>query len=157
MSTEAIWQISTSSVEDTLKLGALIGAKLRGGEVLELVSDVGGGKTTFVRGLASGAGSQDHVSSPSFTISNLYKSEALQLVHFDFYRLNDPGLIAIELKDILDDKTNVVIVEWAGMVDGALPQDRIRINIMVTGEESRHFRFSYPESYHELMAGLSDD
>lgn len=68
--------VSTSS-EDTERLGERLGSKLKGGEVIELVSDLGGGKTTFVRGLARGMGSTDHVSSPTFKISNVYSTEKL--------------------------------------------------------------------------------
>jgi tRNA threonylcarbamoyladenosine biosynthesis protein TsaE len=62
-------KIVTNSPEQTIDVAKSIGARLKGGECIELTSDVGGGKTTFVRGLVSGAGSTDHVSSPTFTIS----------------------------------------------------------------------------------------
>ena len=63
--------VSTDS-KSTEKLGALLGKQLKGGEVIELVSDLGGGKTTFVRGLAAGSGSKDQVASPTFTLSKVY-------------------------------------------------------------------------------------
>ncbi len=134
-----------------MSLGALIGAKLQGGEVIELISDVGGGKTTFVRGLAQGAGSKDHVSSPSFTISNVYATDSLKIVHFDFYRLQDPGLIAVELQDILEDSSNSIVIEWAGLVSDVLPSRRLKIRITPIDELSRQFDFEYPDSFLDLI------
>ncbi len=116
---------------------------LRGGEVIELVSDLGGGKTTFVRGLARGLGSTDRVSSPTFTISKVYKVPgSLALHHFDFYRLPEAGLIAEELADVLDDPRNIVVVEWAGIVQDVLPQSKLTIRIEKTPEDERIFHIT---------------
>ena len=76
-----------NSTDGMIKLGYEIGASLLGGEVLELVGDVGAGKTTFTKGLAKGIGVLETVQSPSFTISRVYEGEKLQLKHYDFYRL----------------------------------------------------------------------
>src|ERR1700712_1196496 len=117
MSTEQTSQIESTSLQATLDLAAAIGMKLKGGEVIELVSDLGGGKTAFVKGLARGMGSTDVVRSPSFTISNQYKAGSKTLYHFDFYRLFDPGIMRDELAEILQDPNAVVVVEWASIVD----------------------------------------
>jgi len=130
-------QINTTSPEDTLNLAAKIGAKLRGGEVIELVSDLGGGKTVFVRGLAKGMGSKDQVASPTFTISREYKAGDLELHHFDFYRLQDAGTVADELVESINDKMTAVVIEWSGIIDNALPKDRLRVEIIKTDDESR--------------------
>jgi tRNA threonylcarbamoyladenosine biosynthesis protein TsaE len=122
-----------------------MGKRLRGGEVIELVSDVGGGKTTFVRGLARGFGSQDVVGSPSFTLSREYNSGELTMYHFDFYRLSDPGIVANELAEVVGDSQAVVVVEWADIVENVLPPEHITITIKSTGESSREFTFSYPQ------------
>lgn len=128
-----------------------IGSRLKGGEVIELVSDLGGGKTTFVRGLAQGAGSSDKVHSPSFTISNQYQADDLILHHFDFYRLDEAGIIMNEIQEVVDDPKAVVIVEWAGIIEGVLPNERLKIAIKTTGESSRKFIFSYPENLNYLL------
>ena len=65
-------KLSSNNAEQTELIAVAIGKRLRGGEMIELVSDLGGGKTTFTRGLARGAGSSDVVSSPTFTISKVY-------------------------------------------------------------------------------------
>ena len=128
-----------------------IGRKLRGGETVELIGDLGAGKTLFVRGLAEGMGSKDRVHSPSFTLSNRYRAGELTLNHFDFYRLKEPGLIRHELAEALEDAKTVVVVEWPNSVRGVLPAERLVIRIKPTGENSRRFNFSYPENLKYLI------
>jgi tRNA threonylcarbamoyladenosine biosynthesis protein TsaE len=146
MSTDLTWQTVSTNLESTARLAEALGSRLRGGEVLELVSDVGGGKTTFVRGLAKGMGSNDKVASPSFTLSREYRSDKLTMYHFDFYRLNDPGIVANELAEVVDDPQAVVVVEWADIVENVLPAERLTIRIRNTGASSREFGFSCPKS-----------
>lgn len=151
MSTVASYQISSSSLATSLRLAEQIGSKLRGGEVIELVSDLGGGKTSFVRGFANGAGSTDRVTSPSYTLTNVYRTPHRLLHHFDFYRLNEPGILREELAEVIADVNNVVIIEWAGIVADVLPAKRLTINISVTGETSRDYRLACPDSLSYLL------
>ena len=123
-----------------------MGQNLRGGEVIELVSDVGGGKTTFVRGLAKGMGSADRVSSPSFTLTNQYRSEKLTMQHFDFYRLAEPGIMRQELAEYIEDAATVTVVEWADIVADVLPVDRVSITIAAVSDTGRKYRVTYPDS-----------
>lgn len=143
--------MDSTSLEQSLALAAQIGAKLRGGETVELISDLGGGKTAFVRGLAAGLGSTDRVSSPSFTLTNQYQSGDKTLHHFDFYRLNEPGVLRAELAEILADNHNIVAIEWADIIADILPTARLRIHIRATGETSREFSFVFPESLVYLL------
>lgn len=126
---------------------------MHGGEVIELVSDLGGGKTAFVRGLARGLGSRDGVRSPSFTLSNQYRSDKLTLYHFDFYRLKEPGIMKDELAEVLTDPQAVTAVEWSELVKDVLPPDRLTVRIKVTGEDSRSLTFEYPDSLSYLIPG----
>ncbi|HWB38638.1 MAG TPA: tRNA (adenosine(37)-N6)-threonylcarbamoyltransferase complex ATPase subunit type 1 TsaE [Candidatus Saccharimonadales bacterium] len=153
MSTALIWQTNSTSSEKTLELAEQIGRKLRGGEVIELVSDLGGGKTTFVHGLAAGMGSPDIVHSPSFTLSNEYRSDKLTLQHFDFYRLHEPGIMRDELAEILADPINVVAVEWADIVEDILPTNRLTIRIKTTGENERQISLEYADNLKYLVPG----
>ena len=146
-----IWQTSSTDLDGTEQLSRSVGRALRGGEVIELVSDVGGGKTTFVRGLAKGFGSDDAVGSPSFTLSRQYEAKGKTIHHFDFYRLSDPGILANELAEVLRDPQAVVVVEWADIVENVLPQERVTIQISSTGETQREFEFSYPEKFAYLI------
>jgi len=151
MNTGTTWQTVSTSLENTAQLDRTVGSNLKGGEVIELVSDLGGGKTTFVRGLAEGMGSHDKVASPSFTISREYKAGDLTLYHFDFYRLSDPGIVANELAEVVDDPKAVVAVEWADIVEDVLPADKLTIRIKTTGEFTREFTFAYSEKLQYLI------
>jgi tRNA threonylcarbamoyladenosine biosynthesis protein TsaE len=151
MNTAQTWRTESTSLEDTLKLAGQVGRNMRGGEVIELVSDLGGGKTAFVRGLAKGLGSPDVVHSPSFTLGNQYKGDKLTLHHFDFYRLAEPGIMRDELAEVIAGLGAVVAVEWGGIVEDVLPAERLTVQIKATGEDSREFIFSYPENLHYLI------
>lgn len=131
-----------------------MGTKLRGGEVIELVSDLGGGKTTFVRGLAQGAGSTDAVASPTFTISKLYETPRFELHHFDFYRLREPGLITHELEDLIHDPQIVLVIEWGDTVRHILPEERLTIAIKREAESTRTFTCECGDELAYLLEGL---
>jgi tRNA threonylcarbamoyladenosine biosynthesis protein TsaE len=151
MSTDETWQTQSISSNETELLGEKIGQRLKGGETIELVSDLGGGKTTFVRGLAKGLGSVDKVASPSFTIKREYYTNDLSLHHFDFHRLHEPGEMLHDLAEVVHQPSNVVVVEWADKVQGVLPAKRLTIVIKPTGETTRQFNFSYPKELAYLL------
>jgi len=153
MSIETTWQTSSTSVNSTEKLGEWLGRNLRGGEVIELVGDLGSGKTTFARGLARGFGSKDKVASPSFTISRVYKAGQREMHHFDFYRLQEAGIVADELTELLDDKNIVVVVEWAGLVHDVLPGGRLTITFKTSSENVRKIAFRAPKELAYLLKG----
>ncbi len=123
--------------------------------MIELVSDIGGGKTTFVGGLARGMGSSDHVSSPTFTINNVYKSDALTMHHFDFYRLFEPGIMRDELAEVMNDPKSVTVIEWANIVNEVLPDSKLTIRILATGEASREYEFTASSELVYLIEGVS--
>lgn len=127
MSNEVIWKTNTVEAVETEALAEKVGRVLKGGEAIELVSDLGGGKTTFVRGLVRGLGSTDKVSSPTFTISKVYKTDTRTVHHFDFYRLPEPGIMAAELDEVLGNPEDIVVVEWPEVVSDVLPVDRLTI------------------------------
>ncbi len=119
-------------------LGASLGVAVSGGEVIEMIGDVGAGKTTFTKGFAGGLNIDEDVQSPSFTISRVYQANSgLRLVHYDFYRLHDAGILTGELAENQIDSKTVTIIEWADIVEDVLPQDRLQIKILATGENSR--------------------
>lgn len=111
---------------------------LRGGEIIELISDLGGGKTVFVQGLAAALGYEGEVTSPTFTLNNIYRlPSGLQLHHYDLYRLDQGGVVGEELAEDLGDAQIITAIEWAGAVDDALPADRLKVFIETTGDEDR--------------------
>lgn len=123
------------------QLGEAIGRSVSGGEVLELVGDIGAGKTTLTKGIAQALGINEPVQSPTFTISRVYDSpRGLRLAHYDFYRLGEAGIMGDEIREAMDDDS-VVVVEWAGAVDDDLPKDRLVVKITTVSEEERLVEF----------------
>jgi len=148
-------QIVTKSSADTEKLASQIGTRLKGGEFIELTSDLGGGKTTFVRGLAHGAGSDDVVASPTFTVSKVYKTPEFEIHHFDFYRLgNNTGLISHELSELIGDPNVVIVVEWAEVLDGVMPESRVKITIGKQDNDTRQITITTSPESEYIMEGI---
>ena len=137
--------IEVTSEQETKQLAEKIGASLKGGEIFELLGDVGAGKTTFVKGLAKGLEVIDDVQSPSFTISRVYEArDGLELAHYDFYRLTDPGIMANELHEMVHDSKVVTVIEWADIVEGVLPNHHFTISFEAPSETTR--RITVPET-----------
>lgn len=128
-----------------------IGRVLKGGEVIELLSDIGGGKTTFVRGLARGLGSKDHVASPTFTLAREYKSSKHTLYHFDFYRLSEPGIMEQEIAELLTSPKSIVVVEWGKIVEHVLPAERVRVQFKPSSDDSRQIDITCPERFSYIL------
>jgi tRNA threonylcarbamoyladenosine biosynthesis protein TsaE len=149
--------INTESAERTEEIASILGKNLKGGECIELVSDLGGGKTTFTRGLVIGLGSKDRVSSPTFTIGKRYVSGDITCYHFDFYRLQEPGLVAEELAEALEDPKAIIVVEWAQSVSEVLPDSRVIVAIeQVAGDPgARKLNIELPNNYSYILEGIS--
>jgi len=129
--------MKTDSAEELIELGREFGAKLNGGEVIELVGDVGAGKTTFTSGIAQGLGVDDVISSPSFVVMNSYFGrDGLVLNHYDFYRLDDPGIMKQEIAESLADPKNITVVEWGKSIHDVLPDDRQMVEIKYLPDSS---------------------
>jgi hydrolase, P-loop family len=126
-----------NSTEEMIEFGKEIGSNLEGGSVLELIGDVGAGKTTFTKGLALGLGVLETVQSPTFTISRVYEGDNLTLSHYDFYRLNDYGIMKMELAENLSDPQNITVVEWAGELADILPEKHLKLIFESVGEDKR--------------------
>ncbi len=118
-------QVFVSSEDQMIALGKKLGQSLRGGEVVQLISDLGGGKTTLTKGIAAGIGYGGDVASPSFTVSREYQGRSLTLHHYDFYRLDEIGLMSEELREVLMDDTSVCVIEWAKDAARLFPADRL--------------------------------
>lgn len=133
----------TITSEDAMKqLGERIGRSLKGGECIELVGDVGAGKTTLTKGIAAGLGITETVQSPTFTINRTYDgSTGVRLSHYDFYRLSDPGIMAQELAESLDEPETSIVIEWGDIIGSVLPDDHLRIEFSSPTEESRVLTF----------------
>lgn len=132
MSTE----YSCNSPDKTFGLGEQIGQTLTGGEILLLYGGLGAGKTLLTKGIMSGLGYDvDEVTSPSFALVNLYKTERFDVYHIDLWRLDhsqDPAL-DVGLVEILADPNAVAIIEWADRLS-APPEGRKILAIELKGD-----------------------
>lgn len=123
-------------------LGEKIGQTLSVPSVIELKGDVGSGKTTLTQGLATGLGITEPVTSPSFTISKRYQFNHPEtgngeLVHYDFYRLNDLGIMSEELAETLSQPNTITVIEWGNGASDLLPAQRISLKITLLPDGTR--------------------
>ena len=126
-----------NSETEMLKYGQELGSKLDAPVVLELLGDVGAGKTTLVRGIAKGLGIEEDVTSPSFTISKEYQGKKYRLAHYDFYRLADPGIMSEDLAEAISDTNTITIIEWGNSIQDVLPEGHKIIEIKYIDEKTR--------------------
>jgi tRNA threonylcarbamoyladenosine biosynthesis protein TsaE len=127
--------VTTRSAEETFELARKIAAGFKGTEVVLLIGELGAGKTVFAKGIASGAGVADpsRVSSPSFTLVNVYQGRHL-VYHIDLYRLERETEIAdLGWEDMLGH--GIVVVEWAEKL--TFPVDGIVVRIEPNGDDER--------------------
>ena len=102
----------STTTEQTIALGQILGKLLQAGDVLVLTGDLGAGKTQLTKGIAAGMGVTDDVTSPTFTIEMVYEGTTMPLYHFDLYRLNDPDQLEdTGLYDALE-SDGPTIIEW---------------------------------------------
>jgi len=131
-------KIISNSVEETINIGKEFAKKLNGGAVVLLDGDLGAGKTHFSKGVGLGLGVKDVITSPTFTIHNLYNGERFVLNHFDFYRIEEEEEAQqLGLDEIFYSDKGISIVEWWQNVKGLLPTNTIKVTIVKTGENQR--------------------
>ncbi len=131
-------QLVVENEEQMKAMAEEIGKQIRGTTFIELVGDIGAGKTTFTKGLARGLGVSEAIQSPTFTISRVYEArDGLELRHYDFYRLLEAGIMVSELEEATRTPNTVAVVEWADVVDSVLPSDRLQLNMIATDETVR--------------------
>ncbi len=123
----------THSPEETHAWGVALGRALRPGQLVALYGDLGAGKTTLTRGVVIGLGSNDPVTSPTFTLVNEYQGAAgLRIFHIDAYRLGENAAHEAEasgIGDLLYDGEAVVIVEWPERLADLLPDDYLAVHL----------------------------
>ena len=123
----------SESIEDTLKIASDFTKTLKGGEVVLLDGVLGAGKTVFVKGVADALKIEDTVTSPSFSIMNVYE-DTVKLYHFDLYRLDDLFEIEQLLMDYLYIPDSVVMIEWGYKAKDIL-KEFIFIDIQIEGDK----------------------
>ncbi len=132
--------------QETFDLGESFGEKLQGGEIILLEGGLGAGKTLFTKGVLYALDyDADEVTSPSFTLVNLYKTEKFDVYHIDFWRLDDNSDVAfaVGLEDILENETAVVICEWSERLkDFSFVKKVFRVKIEGDGDDWRKVSIS---------------
>ena len=115
--------------QDTYDLGKKLGENCKPGDIILLNGDLGVGKTVFTKGFGKGLGIEEPISSPTFTIMQIYEQGRLPLYHFDVYRIADPEeMDEIGYEDYFFGK-GVCLIEWASLIQGLLPAECRTIRI----------------------------
>ena len=132
--------IETNNAKETFELGVQIGREAKAGDVYTLVGDLGVGKTVFTQGLAKGLEIEEPISSPTFTIVQVYEEGRLPFYHFDVYRIGDIE----EMEEIgYDDYffgEGVCLIEWAELIEELIPEGAISITIEKDLEKGFDYR-----------------
>lgn len=130
----------TFCAEETFELGRSLGEQAKPGDIYTLNGDLGVGKTVFSQGLAKGLGIAEPISSPTFTIVQVYEEGRLPFYHFDVYRIGD----AEEMEEIgYQDYfygNGVCLIEWADMIREILPEKVIPVLIEKDLEKGFDYR-----------------
>ena len=133
-------KIETFSAEETYKIGEQMGREAKAGDVLCLLGDLGVGKTVFTQGFAAGLGITEPVSSPTFTIVQVYDDGRMPFYHFDVYRIGDiTEMDEIGYEDYIYGE-GVSLIEWANLIEEILPKERIEIQIEKDLEQGFDYR-----------------
>lgn len=121
--------IETGNERETYELGYQIGQKAKAGQVFTLIGDLGVGKTVFTKGLAAGLGVKEPVSSPTFTIVQVYEEGRLPFYHFDVYRIGDvEEMDEVGYEDYIYGE-GVSLIEWADLIREILPEHYTEVKI----------------------------
>lgn len=132
--------VETRSAEETYQLGIEIGRKAVKGQVYTLIGDLGVGKTVFTQGLAKGLEIDEPISSPTFTIVQVYEEGRLPFYHFDVYRIGDISeMDEIGFEDYVYGE-GVSLIEWANLIQEILPEKYISITIEKDLEQGFDYR-----------------
>lgn len=129
-------KLTLKSLEETRQFGIKLAQELQPGDVIALTGDLGAGKTTLSKSIASGLGIAETISSPTFTLVCEYHSGRLPLYHFDVYRVHDSDeLFELGFEDYFH-KGGVCIIEWADLLEaGLLPERSISIKLEYGSED----------------------
>lgn len=151
------FEFFSRSPDQTRRVGMRLGALLQKGDLLCLDGDLGTGKTTLVQGLASGWGSTDQVSSPTFVLVNIYRRpDQERFAHLDAYRLSGADE-AIDLDLEALQAEGPLVIEWAQKIIDALPEEHLVMKLDWIQEEHRRMKFiATGERYEALLSILQE-
>ncbi len=145
------YEFISRSPEQTRRVGMRLGAELKTGDIICLEGDLGAGKTTLVQGLASGWGSTDPISSPTYVLVNQYRRiDGERFAHLDAYRLQSAmDADALDLEELI--ANGPLVVEWAPRIIEVLPAENLNIKMSWVGEEHRQMHFKANGEYYQKL------
>jgi tRNA threonylcarbamoyladenosine biosynthesis protein TsaE len=121
-------EVVCNSVKETKTFAEELSKKIKQGQVVALIGDLGSGKTTFSQGFAKGLGIDQHVGSPTFKLVSEYNGSYLDLYHVDCYRLNNfEEFLNLGGENLLLPNNGITLIEWADIIQELLPQETIEI------------------------------
>jgi len=137
------------------RLSSCISAKA---VVLGLIGDLGGGKTTFLQGFASGLGVREKILSPTFVIMKRFKTLSKRqregniiFCHMDCYRLkNGKDAVALGIKNMLSGPKNIIAIEWADKIKSVVPKNAIEIRFFFIDQKTRKIILDIPYTIRAL-------
>ncbi len=137
--------VTSVTAAQTRELGKQLGGCLRGGDVVALIGDLGAGKTAFAQGVGEAFCVKGPMTSPTFTLIHEYlgqiKGTEVRLVHMDLYRLQHPEEAeVIGVEDAFQEDA-VCLIEWPEIIEDYLPEDRLIVEILGSGEQPREIIF----------------
>jgi tRNA threonylcarbamoyladenosine biosynthesis protein TsaE len=149
----------TTHANQTKKLGKIVAKKVlkikrkKKAQVLGLEGDLGGGKTTFLKGFAKGLGIKQKILSPTFVIMRKFKirvdscSNSCRFVYFyhiDCYRIKNPKeILNLGFKEIISNPKNIVAVEWADRISKIMPKNTIWIIFEFAYKNKRKIKIKF--------------
>ena len=144
----------SNSVKDTMDIAEKLAQKAQPGDIIALSGELGTGKTAFAKGFAKGLGVKGYVSSPSFTLVQIYEDGRLPLCHFDLYRLADPVTDFVD-EDILEgigffeylDADNICLIEWAEYAKEYIPNSALWVEIRRDDDKDRRKIYLHSHGY----------
>ena len=167
-------KVVSASPEETRKIGGRFAKLLNPGDIIFLIGELGGGKTTFISGVAEGLKARGNVSSPSFTLINIYDytkdNIELNLVHCDLYRISGfKDIPDIGIEEYIYDEKSIVFIEWGNFLKEKISKDYLLIKFEYifndagkegsseTSDQKRKLTFSADNTYWKEKIKLLKD
>jgi len=138
-------EIISKKPEETFNAGKMLGAKAKPGNVIALFGELGSGKTVIAKGVARGLGIEEDITSPTFTLLEIYEAR-IPLYHFDLYRIDNPHELDNLFFEEYWESEAVSVIEWAERAADRIPDNAIRIAIEYVDETTRRIRIEYPDN-----------
>lgn len=134
--------VTTHSAEETIELGWRLAQELAPPKLVLLRGDLGAGKTTLVKGIASGfaAAEEDNITSPTFTLVHEYRGPKVNVYHIDLYRIDTPRQLETLGLDDLRDENSILLIEWGEKFPRFVAERDVEIVLERTGENDRKVR-----------------